>query len=105
MAETIAITICFSPAPRTVCELTLQLAAGSTLSQAVALAVQQPGWPQGWDEQQCHTLSPSVWGRKMVCNGLVCAVAVWVASRAPRQPTMMAWFVCMGFFQRLPLSQ
>ena len=69
MAETIAITICFSPAPRTVCELTLQLAAGSTLSQAVALAVQQPGWPQGWDEQQCHnTLSPSLWGRKTGWN-------------------------------------
>ena len=65
MAETIAITVCFSPAPRTVCELALQLTAGSTLSQAVALAVQQPGWPQGWDEQQCHnTLSPCLWGRK-----------------------------------------
>ncbi len=64
MAETIAITVCFSPAPRTVCELALQLTAGSTLSHAVALAVQHPGWPKGWDEQQCHTLSPSLWGRK-----------------------------------------
>ena len=68
MAETIAITVCFSPAPCTVCELSLQLAAGSTLSQAMALAVQQPDWPQGWTEQQCHTLSPSVWGRKTDWN-------------------------------------
>jgi len=65
MAETIAVTVCFSPVPRTVCELPLQLTAGSSLSQAVALAVQQTGWPQGWNERRCHTLSPSLWGRKV----------------------------------------
>ena len=64
MADTISVSICFSPAPRTVCELALQLAAGSTLSQAVALATVHTDWPPGWDEQQCHALSPSLWGRK-----------------------------------------
>jgi putative ubiquitin-RnfH superfamily antitoxin RatB of RatAB toxin-antitoxin module len=62
------ITLCFSPAPRVVCELSLCLAAGSTLSQALALAVQQTAWPQDWSEPRCHTLSPSVWGRKMPWN-------------------------------------
>jgi uncharacterized protein len=65
MAETMAITVCFSPAPRTVCELALQVTAGCTLSQAVAVAVQQPGWPPGWDEKRCHGLVPSLWSRKV----------------------------------------
>ncbi len=64
MPETLAITVCFSPAPRTVCELSLQLGAGSTLADAVALAVQQPDWPQGWDQAQCQALQPGIWGRK-----------------------------------------
>ena len=64
MAEHLAITVCFSPAPRSVCELVLHVAPGSTLAQAVALAVQEPGWPTGWDAQRSHTLSPSLWGRK-----------------------------------------
>lgn len=64
MADQITITVCFSPAPRTVCELTLQMPTGSTLSQAMALAVQQPNWPPGWSEKQCHTLTPGLWGRK-----------------------------------------
>ena len=64
MADTIAVIVCFSPAPRTVCELALRVHSGSTFSQAVALATQQADWPQGWDEKQCHTLSPSLWGRK-----------------------------------------
>lgn len=68
MAETVNITVCFSPAPRTVFELALQLQAGSTLVQAVACAAQQPGWPQGWDARQCHTLSPGLWGRKVGWN-------------------------------------
>lgn len=65
MAETLTITVCFSPAPRTVYEQGLQILAGSTLSQAIVLAVQQPDWPQGWSEKQCHALSPSLWGRKV----------------------------------------
>ena len=68
MADTLAITVCFSPAPRTVCELLLQLAPGSTLSQAVALAARHSDWPPGWDETQCHSLSPSLWGRKCGWN-------------------------------------
>lgn len=65
MADTLSITVCFSPAPRQVCELALQMPAGSTLEQAVALAVQQPAWPEGWGEKQCHALQPSLWGRQV----------------------------------------
>lgn len=64
MAETLDITVCFSPQARTVCELALQVAAGSTLRHAVALAAQQANWPQDWSETQCQALHPSVWGRK-----------------------------------------
>lgn len=64
MAESITIAVCFSPAPRTVCELSLQLKPGSTLAQAIAEAVRHPVWPAGWNVQQCHTLTPGVWGRK-----------------------------------------
>lgn len=64
MAETITVTVCFSPAARTVCELSLQLPSGSSLSQALALAVQQAAWPPAWTEQRCHTLTPGLWGRK-----------------------------------------
>ena len=65
MPETLAITVCFSPAPRTVCELSLRLVVGSTLTQAIAQAVQQPDWPQGWGEKQCQALQPAIWGRKV----------------------------------------
>ena len=68
MAETLAITVCFSPALRTVCELALEVTTGSTLSQAIALAVQQPLWPQGWSEAQCLALKPSLWGQKAAWN-------------------------------------
>ena len=64
MAETVAITVCFSPEPRLVCELALDLPAGSTLQHAVALAVRQPDWPQPWTEERCRSLSPGIWGRK-----------------------------------------
>ena len=64
MAE-LSITVCFSPAPRTVCELALQVPAGSTLRQAVALAASQPPWPAGWDLARCASLTPSLWGRKV----------------------------------------
>lgn len=64
MPEAITITVCFSPAPRQVCELALQVPAASSLSQALALAVQHSGWPSGWSEAKCRTLSPSIWGRK-----------------------------------------
>ena len=68
MAETLNITVCFSPAPRVVCEVVLQMPAGSTLQQAIAQAVQQAPWPQSWTEQKCLTLSPSLWGRKAGWN-------------------------------------
>ena len=64
MAEALHITVCFSPAPRRVCELALTLPAGSRLQHAVALAVQQPGWPEGWGQAQCQALTPALWGRK-----------------------------------------
>jgi uncharacterized protein len=60
MAESIQITICFSPAPRVVCELGLRVTAGTTLAQAVVQANQAAGWP----EQACQKLTPSIWGRK-----------------------------------------
>ena len=65
MPETIAISVYFSPAPRCVHELAMQVPVACTLSQAVALAAGQADWPQDWNEKQCHTLSPSVWGRKV----------------------------------------
>ncbi|MFM8866039.1 MAG: RnfH family protein [Limnohabitans sp.] len=64
MAESIQITICFSPAPRVVCELGLRVTAGTTLAQAVVQATQQPDWPAEWPEQACQKLTPSIWGRK-----------------------------------------
>lgn len=68
MAEPLAITVCFSSAPRVVCELVLQMPTGSTLQQAIALATQQPVWPEGWTEPQCHSLTPGIWGRKAPWN-------------------------------------
>ena len=62
--ETMGITVCFSPAPRVVFEQALRLPAGSALHHAIALAVQQPSWPQGWPEPQCRKLSLGIWGRK-----------------------------------------
>ena len=65
MAE-LAITVCFSPAPRQVCELALPVPAGCTLQQAVALAAGQAAWPDAWREAaQWHALAPSLWGRKV----------------------------------------
>ena len=64
MADEIAITVCFSPAPRTVCALDLKLPAASPLSHAVLLATRQPQWPSDWPEPQCRTLTPGIWGRK-----------------------------------------
>lgn len=71
MAEMLNITVCFSPAPRVVCELLLQIPAGSTLQQAIALAVQHAQWPAGWTEQQCHSLTPGIWGRKVAWNAVL----------------------------------
>ena len=68
MAEPLAITVCFSPAPRTVCELTLQVHAGSTVSQALSVAVRHAHWPRDWTEPQCHTLTPGLWGRQVGWN-------------------------------------
>ena len=64
MAEPLHITVCFSPAPRQVCELALTLPPGSTLRTALHLACQHPDWPAGWDERTCQRLNPGVWGRK-----------------------------------------
>ena len=64
MAEPLHITVCFSPAPRQVCELALTLPAGSSLRTALGLACQHPDWPTGWDERACQRLSAGVWGRK-----------------------------------------
>ncbi|MEN9889122.1 MAG: hypothetical protein RL559_1159 [Pseudomonadota bacterium] len=61
----LAVTVCFSPAPRQVCECALQLPVGSTLEQAVAQASQLLAWPSDWREPaQWQTLAPSLWGRK-----------------------------------------
>ena len=64
MADLLSITLCFSPEPRQVLEMVLQVPAGSTLAQALALGVRQSRWPVAWTEQRCHTLSPGIWGRK-----------------------------------------
>ncbi|MFM7025931.1 MAG: RnfH family protein [Limnohabitans sp.] len=65
MAETLVITVCFSPSPRVVHDMPLRLDAGATLTQAVALATQQPGWPPDWPPESCHALTPGIWGRKV----------------------------------------
>ncbi|MBM3386366.1 MAG: RnfH family protein [Betaproteobacteria bacterium] len=65
MAE-ILITVCFSAAPRQICELTLRLPEGASLHAAVAQASQQGDWPLDWREAgQWQTLAPSIWGRKV----------------------------------------
>ena len=64
MADTIAVTLCFSAAPRQVCELALQLSAGATVQQALDQAVQSPTWPQDWPEPACMALTPGIWNRK-----------------------------------------
>ena len=64
MAESITVTLCFSPEPRVVHELALRLPAGSALQQAIALAVDQLTWPQAWPESACRQLTPGLWGRK-----------------------------------------
>ena len=64
MAE-LSITVCFSPAPRQVCELALHVPVGSSLQQAVALAAGLPEWPEGWDMDRCASLTHSLWGRKV----------------------------------------
>ena len=64
MADTIAVTLCFSPAPRQVCELALQLPAGATVQQALAQAVQSSDWPNDWPEPACRALTPGLWNRK-----------------------------------------
>ncbi len=65
MAE-LTVTVCFSPAPRQVCELALRLPAGSTLQQALAQAALQAVWPADWREPaHWQTLAPSLWGRKV----------------------------------------
>lgn len=68
MVELLSVTVCFSPAPRTVCERVLQVPAGSTLRQAVAQAVEQTPWPEGWSLQRCEGLTPAIWGRKASWN-------------------------------------
>ena len=65
MADTVAVTFCFSPAPRQVCELALELPAGATVQQALARAVQSPAWPQDWPEPACMALTPGIWNRKV----------------------------------------
>ena len=71
MPDHLTITVCFSPAPRIVCELLLQMPAGCTLQQAITLAVQHAQWPAGWTEPQCHTLTPSLWSRKADWNAVL----------------------------------
>ncbi len=64
MADALKITVCFSPAPRVVCELALLVPDGANLQQAVAQACRQPSWPADWTEQACLSLTPGLWGRK-----------------------------------------
>ena len=65
MADPVQITVCFSPAPRVVCELALEVLDGIPLQKAVALATRQASWPAEWPEAACQTLTPSLWGRKV----------------------------------------
>ena len=71
MAE-LNITVCFSPAPRTVCELALQVAEASTVEQAVAWAAAHADWPEAFaDKAQWAHLTPSLWGRKVAWSEAV----------------------------------
>lgn len=64
MAELISITVCFSPAPRQVSEIPLQLPQGTTVQQAVTQATQHASWPADWSQPRCLELSPGLWNRK-----------------------------------------
>ena len=68
MADPVRITVCFSPAPRVVCELALEVPVGTSVQQAVALASRQASWPADWSEPACLALTPSLWGRKTEWN-------------------------------------
>lgn len=54
----IEVVLCWSAGPRQVAEHTLQLAAGTSLRQAVAASDLAQHWP-GWADEA----SPGVWGR------------------------------------------
>lgn len=64
MAEPLALTVSFSPAPRQVFECALTLPAGSRLRDALARALQHPDWPADWPADRAQALSPGLWGRK-----------------------------------------
>jgi putative ubiquitin-RnfH superfamily antitoxin RatB of RatAB toxin-antitoxin module len=71
MADPVQITVCFSPGPRLVCELELEVPAGTSLQQAVALASRQAAWPADWPEHACLKLTPGLWGRKSSWHKIV----------------------------------
>jgi putative ubiquitin-RnfH superfamily antitoxin RatB of RatAB toxin-antitoxin module len=60
----IEITVCFSPAPRQVLELTLHVPESCDLAGAVRQACALSRWPADWPLLRCEALTPGLWGRK-----------------------------------------
>ena len=63
----IRITLIHSPAPRAVHELSLDVPAGSTLAQAVALS----GWAQRFPELSSPAMVTGIWGRKAAADAVL----------------------------------
>lgn len=63
----IRITLIHSPAPRAVHELSLDVPAGSTLAQAVALS----GWAQRFPELNSPAMVAGIWGREAAADAVL----------------------------------
>lgn len=59
----IQVTLVFSPGPRRVVELTLEVAEGTTLAQAMVMA-KVPPLPDASPEEGGHPWAMGIWGRK-----------------------------------------
>ncbi|MEY5027814.1 MAG: hypothetical protein RLZ63_129 [Pseudomonadota bacterium] len=64
MSALLNVTVCLSPAPRTVLEWPLQVPVGTTVEQAFALAAQMPQWPQDLNQPVWSVWTPGLWNHK-----------------------------------------
>lgn len=71
MAEALSVTLCWSPAPQQVHELTLQVPSGCTVRQALELALHHPAWPPQANLASLLRLSPGIWNRKVEWTALL----------------------------------
>lgn len=65
------LSVCFSPAPRTVLEWSMQVPSGASVHQAWVLAAQMQQWPADLPASVWHSWTPGLWSRKCGWNQLV----------------------------------